>query len=104
MKMSTNTREILKRKVLECLVGEPEITQVVIFGSFLHSGDPHDMDIAVFQDSDEKYIPLAMKYRSMLGPVAREIALDVFPIRTNPAENSFLREVKTGEVVYERRD
>ena len=104
MKISTGKREILKRKVVECLVGEPEITQVVIFGSFLHSGDPHDMDIAVFQDGNEKYIPLAMKYRRMLEPVAREIALDVFPLRPSTAENSFLREIKTGEVVYERRD
>jgi hypothetical protein len=36
------------------------------FGSFLTSNDPHDLDIAVFQDSDESYYPLAMKYRRKL--------------------------------------
>ena len=42
---------------------EREVCRIVVFGSFVNSDNPHDMDVAVFQDSDEKYLPLAMKYR-----------------------------------------
>ena len=102
MNVSVTEKDVLKKEVARCLSGEPEIKRVVIFGSFLHSDNPHDMDIAVFQNSSENYFPLAMKYCRMLEPVARKIALDVFPIRPFPKESSFLREIEAGEVVYER--
>jgi len=34
--------------------------------SMRFSDDPHDLDIAVFQNSDESCYPLAMKYRRTL--------------------------------------
>jgi len=39
------------------LAGFPEVRRVVVFGSFVTSDDPQDLDIAVFQDSDESYYP-----------------------------------------------
>ena len=42
------------------------------------------MDVAVFQDSSETYLPLAIKYRSKLRSVSGLIPLDVLPIRPNP--------------------
>jgi len=72
-----------------------------IFGSFVTSDEPHDLDIAVFQDSDEGYYPLARKYRRMLRKIARMIPLDVIPVRPNPEQGPFLREIERGEVVYE---
>jgi predicted nucleotidyltransferase len=75
---------------------------VVIFGSFLNSDDPHDLDIAVFQDSDESYYPLAMKYRRTLRTVANKIPIDVIPIRRSPEKGLFMEEIYKGEVLYER--
>ena len=75
----------------------------MIFGSFLTSDDPQDLDVAVFQDSGEHYLPLALRYRKLLRPVADQIPLDVMPLRTSVPGGWFVRnEVLRGEVVYER--
>ena len=101
MDMPSGTKEIVKKKIAALLSGFSEVRRVVIFGSFLTSDDPHDLDIAVFQDSDENYYPLAMKYRRTLRNVARMIPLDVIPVRPNPGQGSFMQEIEKGEVLYE---
>jgi uncharacterized protein len=63
---------------------------------------PHDLDIAVFQESDEGYLPLALKYRRLLRSVAARIPVDVLPLRVHGAAGEFLKEVEQGEVVYVR--
>jgi predicted nucleotidyltransferase len=78
------------------------VRRVVVFGSFVTSDDPQDVDIAVFQDSEESYYPLAMKYRRTLRLVAKRIPLDIIPIRRNPGEGPFMQEIQKGEVLYER--
>ena len=91
------------RGLAERLRGEREVRKVVVFGSFLTSGEPHDLDVAVFQDSDESYLPSAMKYRRLLRPIARQIPPDLFPFcAAAPPGRSLQEEVLHGEVVYER--
>jgi len=92
----------LKRQLVSCLSGEKEICRIVIFGSFLKSPDPHDLDVAVFQDSSEKYLPLAMKYRKKTRPIARIIPLDIIPLKVDAGTETFMGEVAQGEVIYER--
>jgi predicted nucleotidyltransferase len=102
MNLQGETKEMLKREIIERLSEFPEVQKVVVFGSFLNSDDPHDIDIAVFQDSDESYYPLAMKYRKKLRTVANKIPLDVIPIRKGPEHGPFMHEIHNGEVLYER--
>ena len=102
MKLDSDQRERLKRGIVECLKDEPEIKRIVVFGSFLTSDDPHDIDVAVFQASREAYLPLALKYRKRVRPVARRIPVDVIPVRPHPEPSAFLSEVEHGEVIYER--
>ena len=102
MNLQREAKEKLKEEIVAALAKFPEVRSVVVFGSFVTSDDPHDLDIAVFQDSDESYYPLAMKYRRMLRSVARRIPLDVIPIRRNPGEGPFVREIRKGEILYER--
>jgi predicted nucleotidyltransferase len=102
MTLTKKEKEALKRQVAACLASEPEVRKVVVFGSFLESDSPNDLDIAVFQESEESYLPLALKYRRKLAAVAEKIPLDVIPVRPHPAPGSFLREIERGEVVYER--
>ena len=102
MVLSVEAKEALKREIVEALSGSPEVRRIVIFGSFLESSDPHDVDIAIFQDSRETYYPLAMKYRRLLRGVAARIPLDVIPVRPDPGEGPLLEEMRKGEVVYER--
>ena len=59
-------------------------------------------DIAVFQDSDENYLTLAMRYRKDVRPVARRIPVDLIPLKDGVSGDPFLTEIKKGETVYER--
>ena len=102
MKLDQEQKEKLKRAVAESLKVDEEVQRVVVFGSFLTSDEPDDMDIAVFQTSQEPYLPLALKYRRQIREVARQIAVDVVPVRPNPESSTFLWEVEHGEVIYEK--
>ena len=102
MNLVREAKQKLKEEIVAGLAQFPEVRRVIVFGSFVKSDDPHDMDIAVFQDSDESYYPLAMKYRRTLRSVAKKIPLDVIPIRQSPDERPFMQEIQRGEVLYER--
>jgi predicted nucleotidyltransferase len=95
-------KEQIKWELAACLSREKEVRTVVVFGSFLTSVTHSDLDVALFQDSDEMYRPLAMKYRRLLRPIADRIPIDVIPVRANGASGSFPAEIQKGEVAYER--
>jgi len=92
----------LKRELVSCLGGEKEIRRIVVFGSFLKSSEPHDLDVAVFQDSGEKYLPLAMKYRKKTRAIAHVIPLDIIPLKNEASGGTFMDEIAQGEIIYER--
>lgn len=98
----TSWKEKLKKELVKCLASEKEIQKIIVFGSFLYSEEPHDMDIAVFQDSKESYLPLALKYRKNTNNLVHEIALDIIPLRIDVQDDPFLLEIKRGEIIYER--
>jgi predicted nucleotidyltransferase len=102
MRLSPEQRETIKRQVADCLRNEPEVRRVVVFGSFVTSPTPQDLDVAVFQDSEEGYLPLGLKYRRLLRAVAAMIPVDVVPLRIHSPAGEFLKEVEEGEVVYAR--
>ncbi len=95
-------KDLLKHQLVSCLGGEKEVRRIVIFGSFLKSSDPHDLDVAVFQDSSEKYLPLAMKYRKKTRAIARIIPLEIIPLQAEARSGTFMDEITQGEVIYER--
>ncbi|OGS19064.1 MAG: hypothetical protein A2219_03750 [Elusimicrobia bacterium RIFOXYA2_FULL_50_26] len=102
MNIDNLTRDSIKQEIVKCLSGEGEIRKIVIFGSFIKSCDPHDIDIAVFEDSADSYLTLALKYRQKMRLLSHRIPVDVFPLRTGVHEASFLVEVEKGEVIYEK--
>lgn len=102
MVFSQQQKEELKRDMVRCLSSEKEIKRIVIFGSFLTSPEPHDMDVAIFQDSNEKYLPLAMKYRRKVRTIARKLPMDIFPVKPNATTGHFMDEISQGEIIYER--
>ena len=102
MGLSAREKEAVKEELLLCLRTEKEIRKIVIFGSFLYSDDPHDLDVAIFQDSSESYLPLALKYRRKTRSIAHRIPLDIFPLTSRVSNDPFLHEIAQGEVFYER--
>jgi predicted nucleotidyltransferase len=100
--LSAEEKHLLARRLVDALSSEGEVCRIVVFGSFLYSDDPHDVDVAVFQDSDEKYLPLALKYRRKTRELVRTIPLDIIPLKVGVKDGLFLDEIEQGEVVYER--
>ena len=47
------------KDVVRCLAGAEEIKRIVVFGSFLTSDNPNDIDVAIFQGSESPYLALA---------------------------------------------
>jgi len=97
-------KQTLKQQLINLLRTEKEVCRIVIFGSFLSSNDPRDIDVAVFQDSDEKYLPLAMRYRKKTRDISRMIPLDILPLKAGVQGWFFMDEIEQGEVIYERRN
>ncbi len=95
-------KDEIKRTLAVALSVEKEVRRIIVFGSFLSEHNPHDLDIAVFQDSDEKYLTLAMRYRKDIRPIARRIPVDVIPLKMDVSNDLFLTEIKKGEIIYER--
>ena len=100
--LTRQQKDSLKGQLVRCLEGEEEVRKIVIFGSFLKSSEPNDLDVAVFQDSSEKYLPLAMKYRKKTRAIAHIIPVDIIPLKADASSETFMDEIAQGEVVYER--
>jgi uncharacterized protein len=81
MVLDIQQKESLKKEPVSCLAGDQELQRIVVFGSFVGSSSPEDMDVAVFQDSAEPYLSLAVKYRTQTRSVSRRIPLDIVPLR-----------------------
>jgi predicted nucleotidyltransferase len=93
-------REILDQ-IAQALRTAPEVRKVVVFGSFLSSDSPNDIDVAVFQESNEDYLPLALKYRRLTKPISTRLPMDIIPIKPD-AKGEFVEEINKGQVIYER--
>ncbi len=102
MTLDTKRKAAVKRDLASCLAHDKEIQRIVVFGSFNESDSPADMDVAVFQTSNEPYIPLAMKYRRQTRSISRLIPLDILPLRSGVTDSPFLKEIEKGETIFER--
>lgn len=100
--MTETEKNSLKRELVECLRNEQEIRKIIVFGSFLERDNPGDLDVAVFQDSCEGYLPLALRYRKRIRSVSRCIPVDVFPVRMDRTGGGIIEDIERGEVLYER--
>ncbi len=100
--LSSQRKRALVSELVASLAKEHEVCRIVVFGSFLHSDDPHDLDVAVFQDSEETYLPLVLRYRKRARQIARTIPLDIVPLKAGVKDGLFLDEIEQGKVVYER--
>lgn len=102
MKLSQEQKAAIKRQLVDSLKGEKEITKIIIFGSFIHSDNPNDLDIAILQDSQQGYLELAMRYRKKTRPISNIISIDILPLKAMATDDPFLSEIQSGELIYER--
>ena len=103
MKLSKKQKKKIKVLIKNILSDEQEIQKIIVFGSFVNSNEPNDVDIAVFQSSKEHYLELSMKYRKLMRELLNTIPYDIIPLHLN-ATGSFLDEIEKGEIIFERRN
>ena len=101
MSFSRKEKESIKLRVRNRLSEESEIYKIVLFGSFVTSNSPNDLDIAIYQNSNENYLNLSMRYRKILRDINLSLPCDIIPLRSNP-KGLFLDEINSGEIIYER--
>ena len=102
MQLSHSEKEAIKKELAARLSDAPEVVKVVVFGSFVTAEDPNDIDVAVFQNSNQPYLPLAMKYRKITRGIANTIALDILPLKPGARDSMMMDAIARGEVIYER--
>jgi len=102
--MACIDKKQIRKQLLSVFEGDDRIEKVIVFGSFIHSANPHDLDLAVFCDSSEDYLTLALLLRKQLRSISNIIPIDLVPISIpyDPAAE-FIQEINKGEVVYEKR-
>ncbi|SMP59296.1 hypothetical protein [Desulfonatronum lacustre] len=99
---NSESRENVRKNLVTSLSPEPEVRRIVVFGSFLSATEPADVDVAVFQDSNEGYLQLAMKYRRLTREIAKTIALDILPLKESHYPSAVPLSITEGQVIYER--
>lgn len=102
MKLNRKLKEEIKEELRESLKQEKEIDKIIVFGSFLEDSEINDIDVAIFQHSKESYLPLALKYRKLTRSVSKRIPIDIIPVSNNKSDSIFLKEIESGELIYER--
>lgn len=101
MKVTNNKKQNFINVIKEKLSQFSEVNKVILFGSFVNSNNPNDIDIAIIQNSDDNFLTLSLKYRKVLRELSKTIPLDIVPIKDN-SDGVFLEEINKGQVVYER--
>ncbi|MBA3014324.1 MAG: nucleotidyltransferase domain-containing protein [Proteobacteria bacterium] len=102
MAINIEQKKIVKSDLVKQLQIAPEITKIIVFGSFLHDDAPNDIDVAIVQNSNLPYLALAMKYRKMTRAVARQLPLDIIPLKMGAKDCTIMDAIAQGEVIYER--
>lgn len=101
MVLSDSKKQNFIKIIKEKLSQYKEINKIILFGSFINSNNPNDIDIAIIQNSNENFLTLSLKYRKILRELSKQIPLDIVPVKQN-AKGVFLDDINKGQVIYER--
>jgi uncharacterized protein len=93
----------IRQQLQSAFVDDSKVEKIIVFGSFVTSDTPHDLDLAVFCHSSDDYLTLALALRKKLRNISSIIPIDLVPIAM-PYDPSaaFMQEINKGEVVYEK--
>jgi len=95
-------RNQIKQAVVEAMQNEQDIHKIIVFGSFLSSETPGDIDVAVLGKFAQGYLEVATRLRKKVRHIAKILPVDIVPIQEDAPPNRFFQEIQKGEVIYER--
>lgn len=92
----------IKQAVVDAIKDEKDIQKIIVFGSFLSSETPGDIDVAVLGEFPNGYLEAATRLRKKVRHIAKILPVDIVPILEDAPQNEFVQEIQKGEVVYEK--
>lgn len=92
----------IKQAIVEAIKDEAGIHKIIIFGSFLVSDTPGDIDVAVLGVFPQGYLETAITLRRKVRHIAKILPVDIVPVREDISGNTFVQEIQKGEVIYEK--
>ena len=107
MYLSNSKKEKIKEEIISKMKNDSHVQKIVLFGSFIDSNNPNDIDIAIFENSKKNYISLALEYRKRLRNIKKILPIDIIPLKkpiSDNNENFLLDEISKGEIIYEKRN
>ena len=96
------TKNKIRQFLVDAMKDDPEIREIIVFGSFLHSDNPGDIDVAVRGTFHKGYLETAIRLRKKVHHIAKILPVDIIPIQEDAPQNPFMQEIRKGEVIYER--
>jgi len=104
MRLSEDKKTIIKDLIVKNLSDISDISKIIIFGSFIISKQPNDIDIAILDSSGKDYFTLSAIYRKKLRPISEILPIDVIPIVKLEPDNkaTIENDILMGEVIYEK--
>ena len=95
-------KQRLKQAVVDAMRDEFAIHKIMIFGSFLTSDTPGDIDVAVFGNFPQWYLETALRLRKKVRHLAAILPIDIVPVQEGAPCSRFMEAFEQGEVIYER--
>ena len=103
-KIKSIQKNRIKQAIVDAIKDEDSIHKIIIFGSFLISDTPGDVDVAVVGVFPYGYLETAIRLRKKVRHIANILPVDIVPVREDVPGNTFVQEIQKGEVIYERGD
>ncbi len=73
-------KQNIRRQLRTAFIDDGTIEKIVVFGSFITSESPNDLDLAVFCNSSDDYLTLSLALRKKLRDISSIIPIDLVPI------------------------
>ena len=98
--MSHIDKQQIRQQLQSAFVDDSKVDKIIVFGLFVTSETPHDLDVAVFCNSSDDYLTLALALRKKLRNISSIIPIDLVPIAM-PCDPSaaFMQEINKGRSV-----
>ena len=96
------SQHTITQYLVEAMKDDPEIRQIIVFGSFFCSENPGDVDVAVRGTFHRGYLETALRLKKKVRHIAKILPVDIVPIQEDAPHNAFMQEIRKGTVIYER--
>lgn len=93
-----------KNKITDMIaekISGPEVKKLILFGSFVESANPNEINLAIISEENLDYISKVAKYRKKIKDLSKKIPVQIFPLLSS--EKIYLHDkIKHGVTLYSK--